>query len=94
MMGVVSPHNCIYPLSAKETHAVDDYIMETLKQRYIFPSTSPTLAGFLLEKKEGGLIDLLRPLIIRDLTKSQSNATTLSQDLHEAGFVSVWVWKK
>lgn len=50
-----SPCNHIYPLSAKESQAMEEYIDDTLKQGYIHPSTSPASASFFVEKKGHGL---------------------------------------
>ncbi|KAK3574044.1 hypothetical protein QTP86_001341 [Hemibagrus guttatus] len=46
----------IYPLSLPESKAMDEYIKEALSFGFIWPSTSPAVAGFFfVEKKDGGL---------------------------------------
>lgn len=46
----------VYPLCPTEQWAMEEYIQEALKQKYIVPSTSPASAGFFfIEKKDGGL---------------------------------------
>lgn len=55
MASAMTSCKLIYPLSAKETQAVDNYIMEALKQGCIPSTTSPTSSGFFMEKKRGGL---------------------------------------
>ncbi|KAI2660547.1 Transposon Tf2-9 polyprotein [Labeo rohita] len=50
------PKSKVYPLSQKETQAMDEYIREALASGFIQPSTSPAAAGFFfVEKKDGGL---------------------------------------
>lgn len=54
--GTSPPRGRIYPLSAKEQNAMEEYIQEALEQGYIVHSTSPAAAGFfLVENKDGGL---------------------------------------
>ncbi len=50
------PHGKIYPLSLPEQKAMEEYIEEALKQRYIVPYTSPAASSFFfVAKKDGGL---------------------------------------
>ncbi|KAG1926575.1 retrotransposable element [Pimephales promelas] len=50
------PKSKVYPLSRKETQAMEEYIEEALSSGFIRPSTSPAAAGFFfVEKKDGGL---------------------------------------
>lgn len=61
------PKSKIYPLSRKETQAMEDCIEEALNSGFIRHSTSPAAAGFFfVEKKDGAL----RPCIdFRGLNK-------------------------
>lgn len=50
------PKNCIYPLSAPETWAMEDYIKEALSFSFICPFTSLSASGFFfVERKDGRL---------------------------------------
>ncbi|KAI2645252.1 Transposon Tf2-6 polyprotein [Labeo rohita] len=50
------PKSKVYPLSQKESQAMDEYIQEALDSGFIQTSTSPAAAGFFfVEKKDGGL---------------------------------------
>ncbi|KAL0167369.1 hypothetical protein M9458_039213, partial [Cirrhinus mrigala] len=49
------PKSKVYPLSQKETQAMDEYINEALDCGFIQPSTSPAAAGFSFVEKDGGL---------------------------------------
>lgn len=40
------PKSKVYPLSKKETQAMEEYIEEALSSGFIRPSTSPAAAGF------------------------------------------------
>lgn len=51
--GSHTPSQLYLPLSVKEIQAMEKYIEETLKQRYIHPSTSPAFTGFFFMEKEG-----------------------------------------
>lgn len=60
LAGSTPTRNHIYPSSAKETQAVNEYIEEVLQQGYIHPSTSsPSTTYVFVEKIQGGL----RPLV-------------------------------
>lgn len=39
--GTTSPRGQIYPLCSKEQQAIEEYIQEALRQKYILLSTSP-----------------------------------------------------
>lgn len=45
----------IYPLSVLEQRAIEEYVTEALKQRYIQPSTSPAASSFFFVGKNDGL---------------------------------------
>lgn len=61
LLGKEPPCSCVYPLSKKETGAMEEYISEALRQGYIRWSRLPTSASFFfIEKKDGGL----RPCIV------------------------------
>ena len=46
----------MYPLSQEETLAMETYVKESLRQRYIRPSMSPVSSSlFFVKKKDGGL---------------------------------------
>jgi len=54
--GATLPKGRVYPLSIPEQKAMEEYVQEALKQRFITPSTSPaTSSCFFVAKKDGGL---------------------------------------
>ncbi|KAL0190719.1 hypothetical protein M9458_013417, partial [Cirrhinus mrigala] len=54
--GTVPPRGHLYSLSAKEKHAMEEYVAEGLCAGTIRPSSSPAAAGFFfVKKKDGGL---------------------------------------
>ncbi|KAI2646182.1 Transposon Tf2-9 polyprotein [Labeo rohita] len=54
--GAVPPRGHLYSLSAKERHAMEEYVAEGLRTGTIRPSSSPAAAGFFfVKKKDGGL---------------------------------------
>ena len=67
--GAPLPRSRVYPLSAKETAAMQEYVDEALRQGFIRPSTSPVSAGFFfVEKKEGGLRPCIDYRALNDVT--------------------------
>uniref|UniRef100_A0A3B1KLG0 ribonuclease H n=1 Tax=Astyanax mexicanus TaxID=7994 RepID=A0A3B1KLG0_ASTMX len=68
--GKIPPRARIYPLSVKETQAMEDYIQEALNQGFIRPSTSPASASmFFVEKKDGGLRPCVDYRGLNEITK-------------------------
>ncbi|XP_051556006.1 potassium channel subfamily T member 2 [Myxocyprinus asiaticus] len=54
LSGAAPPKSKIYPLSAPENQAMEDYINKALKLGFICPATSPVAAGFFFVKKKDG----------------------------------------
>ncbi|KAL0173533.1 hypothetical protein M9458_029501, partial [Cirrhinus mrigala] len=54
--GAIPPRGRVFPLSQRESEAMNKYIQEELAKGFIRPSTSPASAGFFfVKKKDSGL---------------------------------------
>ncbi|KAI5625501.1 hypothetical protein C0J50_15047 [Silurus asotus] len=54
--GAKLPKGRVYPLSAPEHRAMEEYVQQALRQGFIAPSTSPAASSFFfMGKKDGGL---------------------------------------
>ncbi|KAI5606732.1 hypothetical protein C0J50_7543 [Silurus asotus] len=54
--GAKLPKGRVYPLSAPEHRAMEEYVQQALRQGFIAPSTSPAASSFFfVGKKDGGL---------------------------------------
>ncbi len=62
LQGTFPPRGRLYSLSAPEREAMDKYIQESLAAGLIRSSSSPTGAGFFVEKKDGSL----RPCTVKN----------------------------